>query len=107
MANDFDKVLAVLVGVYLFAVWEKGNTNKLVDLLKDEKRYLEFLVALAAIYTAVKYDKTGFIAPLVTLGALGIALRAGGFLNTENLSTRFAKGDIGLFDYIKNSFSKG
>lgn len=101
-----DRLLAVLLGLYFMAVFFQGNAGKLGNEVKSEKRYLEFLVAIFIIYYAVKYDKSGIVAPLIVLGGLGMALKFGGFLGSNELSSKFANGQIGLFDYITQSFSR-
>ena len=100
MEDDFDKVLVVLLGTYLLIVFSNGNAYKMAELLKKEKGYLEFILALMLVYYLTKYDKTGLVAPLVSLSGLAILLYSANYLNLSDLSKKFANGEISLFDTI-------
>jgi len=62
------------IALYLIIVSARGNQQKLVDLLADEKNFLKWIVALAAVkLTAKQLGETGdrfviivFIAMLIT-----------------------------------------
>lgn len=102
MNDPFDEFAAILVGGYLLMVFHKGNHGALPPLLMQEKRYVEFVIAGAAIYYLVKYDRSGIAAPLVALSGLATALHFAGFLDLTRITEKFARGEAGLFDTIKS-----
>ena len=102
MNDPFDEFAAVLLGGYLLMVFHKGNHGVLPGMLMQESRYLEFVIAGGAIYYIVQYDKTGIAAPLVTLAGLATALHFAGFLDLRKVTAKFASGEAGLFDTIRN-----
>ena len=98
-------VIAIVVGVYLFMVIKNGNTTNLLDELKTETGYAEFLVAAMILSAGIQYDSTGIGKPLVVLGLTGMGLSLAGRLNFANATKAYGSGQISLFGAVKEIFS--
>lgn len=97
-------IIALVAGIYLVMVVKNGNTTNLLDQLKTETGYAEFLVAAMILSAGIQYDETGLGKPLVVLGLSGMGLSLVGRLNIGNAAHDFGTGKVGLFEAIKEIF---
>lgn len=108
--NDLNKVIGGILGVglglYTLKVVFSGNTDALGNLLKDETGYLEFLVALYALYLLHKYGPEHKIIDLIiTMAVLAIIFKTINrnttlVSNTHAALSKFGSGNATILETI-------
>lgn len=87
----------IAIAAYLIAVVMNGNTNQLGSLLVQEEPYLEFVVAILAIWALAKWGPTGPITDSLVIGAVvALALKVGANVNFGSTLQQFASGQKGI-----------
>lgn len=100
IGQALDSICLIMLGFYGLTVFRNGNVMPLVDALKEETGYLEFLISLAIIKWAVDNDFTGLAAPIATLAVLSVVLKLSGRFNLTSALSDFATGRAGLFETL-------
>jgi hypothetical protein len=68
----FNGLTAVVVGAYLIAVAYNGNGMSLLAALKQDKRFLQWLIAVAILYLLWRNPRTkSFVGPFIIMAAAG------------------------------------
>lgn len=97
---NFDAMFGILLGFYLIMVFYQGNAFKLKDQLLTERIYLEFVLAIILLYYINKWDRTGLVAPLITLFGIAWLLKLTGRFDLSKIMGDFASGSRDLFGTI-------
>lgn len=104
MNNDADAIadgsVAIGLGVYLAVVFYQGNLTPLLQQLKGEVGYLEFLVAAFVIYKLLEIKMTQPIIGLFIVGAVLVAVMNVARNSDTSAIAQFGAGQIGLFQLI-------
>lgn len=100
-----DGFAALIVGAYLAAVVYHGNTDKLLQTVKDEKNFIPFAISAFVLWFLVRDKPTRSIGVLLVMSALmalGIKIIGDGS-NTDTMAAfkQFGSGKIGMFELIK------
>jgi len=107
--DDFLGVVSgVSVGAYMLGVAYNGNAKKLLSLLKEDAGYIEFAIALGALYALHKYRPLGKVADIITVTAVtAVLLKA---FETSHVGTQlnsFASGEKGIIKTAANVLGYG
>lgn len=100
---------ALAIGTYLVVVGLNGNAMKLVDLLKGEAGYVDFVVALFILGAIQKYGPAGKISAMLTgialLGFLVKTMNGNGQITVRVKSAinDFANGKVGIVGGIREA----
>ncbi len=93
------------IGIYIFAVVWHGNTQKLIEYLKGEEGYVEFIVALLILGFVNKYGPTSKITKAITAFAtIAVIVRLGEKAGINSKLADFASGRASGLDTIKSIF---
>ncbi len=105
MDKVFGGVVGVLLGVYLVRVGIAGNGKQLLALLREDDKYLDFLLALWILWVLHEYGPTHDITDqLVISGIVGTILLV--VHNNPQIFSNlelFGEGKIGLADLFKQT----
>lgn len=107
MDDSVDAFVGILVGGYLLLVFSRGRHGDLATQLLTEKKYLEFVLALIVLYYLTKYDRTGIVAPLVTLMGIASLLHLAGIVDLSGITEKFGNGEQGLFATVNSLMPQG
>lgn len=99
-------VSAVAIGAYLVAVVIQGNAQELLNLLKNETGYVDFVIALFVLGVISHYGPASKISGvLIAATLIGLVIRVGGHVNFLPAITRFANGQAGILETLKTIIS--
>lgn len=105
--NLFDEAMdgfaAVALSVYLIIVFYRGNLFPLLNELKKETGYLEFVVAIYIIYLLLKIEATRPIVYLFVVGAVTVMLLKMSRNFDLNAFRDFQAGKINLFQLLSGA----
>ena len=96
---------AVGVGAYVVTVVYKGNTHELGTLLKSEKGYIDFVLALFILGAIQKYGSAGKISSALTaITLIALAVKTIGKTGVSDAITKFGRGEAGILETAKGIF---
>lgn len=90
-------VSGLAIAAYIVAVALNGNLSTLLTQLKGEEGYIEFLIAIIAIWALNKWGPTNQITDLLTVGVIvGLVLRISSRINLIGITQNFASGQANM-----------
>lgn len=90
-------------GAYLVTVVYKGNTHELFTLLKSEKGYIDFVIALFILGAIQKYGPTSKLSSTLTaITLIALAVKTMGKTGVSDAITKFGRGEAGILETAKS-----
>lgn len=82
--NGLDTLAGISIGAFLLAVAVKGNGNKLIDLAKRDRGYLQWAIAVGILYYLYSVPELKESMGLLIAGSfIGLGLLAGPKIASE------------------------
>lgn len=95
-------VFTIGTGAYLVGVAYNGNLSKLIDTLKEEEGYLDFVVALFLLGAIQNYEPTNKLSNiLLFMAGFGLFIRLNNNFSLSGALKDFANGRASLIDTVK------
>ena len=96
---------AIGAGAYVVTVVYKGNTHEFFTLLKSEKGYIDFVIALFILGAIQKYGSAGKISGTLTaITLIALAVKTIGNTGVSSAVTKFGRGEAGILETVKSIF---
>lgn len=104
-ANLMGAASGLAIAAYLIAVVYQGNLDKLGGMLLKEEGYLEFLVAIIALWTFHRFAPTSPVTDVITtVGLIGLAFKVAGNINFTSSLSAFASGQKNMAQTVSAIF---
>lgn len=100
--SELNWVGAIVVAGYIGTVIAQGNADQLFKEIKTETPFLEFVVALAILWTLSRNKSVGpAVNAFVIMALLALGLKIAANTNSSNALKEFGNGNAGLFETIR------